>query len=92
MSRYPSTQKAMSASLQPVTLAISGMSCGHCVAAVKSALDAVPGVAVQNVTIGSATVALDPATSPDTALAAVREAGYEARLATTAPGTSPQAG
>ena len=71
----------MSANAQPVTIAISGMSCGHCVAAVKSALDAVPGVAVQNVTIGSATVALDPATSPDTAIGAVREAGYEAELA-----------
>ena len=77
---------------QPVTLAISGMSCGHCVAAVKSALDAVPGVAVQNVTIGSATVALDPATSPNTALTAVREAGYEAQVATTASGASPRAG
>ncbi len=66
------------------------MSCGHCVAAVKSALDAVPGVAVQNVTVGSATVALDSATSPDTALAAVREAGYEAELASTSPGHSPR--
>ena len=82
----------MSASLQPVTLAISGMSCGHCVAAVKSALDAVPGVAVQNVTIGSATVALDPATSPDIALNAVREAGYEAKVATSMPLTPPRAG
>jgi len=80
----------MSASVQPVTLAISGMSCGHCVAAVKSALAGVPGVAVQNVTIGSATVALDPATNPDAALNAVREAGYEAQLATT--GISPRAG
>jgi copper chaperone len=68
------------------------MSCGHCVAAVKSALAAVPGVAVQNVTIGSATVALDSATNADTALKAVREAGYEARLATTTPSTSPRAG
>ena len=81
----------MSTSLQPVTLAISGMSCGHCVAAVKSALDATPGVSVQNVTIGSATVALDSATSADTALAAVREAGYEAQLATTASGTAHRA-
>ena len=82
----------MSAILQPVTLAISGMSCGHCVAAVKSALDAVPGVAVRDVTIGSATVALDPATSPENALNAVREAGYEAHLATTVHGTPPRAG
>jgi len=64
------------------------MSCGHCVAAVKSALDAVPGIEVRNVTIGSATVALDNATSPDTALAAVREAGYEARVDGTAPRAS----
>ena len=71
----------MSTNFQPVTLEISGMSCGHCVAAVKSALNATPGVAVQNVAVGSATVQLEPQTSPDIALAAVREAGYEARLA-----------
>lgn len=82
----------MSASLQPVTFAISGMSCGHCVAAVRSALDAVPGVTIQNVAIGSATVALDPAVSPDTALNAVREAGYQATLAAPTSGLSPRAG
>lgn len=71
----------MSTNSQPVTLEISGMSCGHCVAAVKSALNAAPGVAVQDVTIGSATVKLEPQTSPDIAVEAVREAGYEARVA-----------
>lgn len=71
----------MSTNSQPVTLEISGMSCGHCVAAVKSALNAAPGVAVQDVTIGSATVKLESQTSPDIAVEAVREAGYEARVA-----------
>ena len=70
----------MSTNSQPVTLEISGMSCGHCVAAVKSALNAAPGVAVQDVTIGSATVKLEPQTSPDIVVEVVREAGYEARV------------
>ena len=80
----------MSNNSQPVTLAISGMSCGHCVAAVKSALNAAPGVAVQEVTVGSATVKLEPQTSPDIALAAVREAGYEARVASSTADTTPR--
>ena len=75
------TPELMSTNSQPVTLAISGMSCGHCVAAVKSALEAAPGVVVQNVAVGSATIALDPATTPDVALEAIREAGYSAQIA-----------
>ena len=78
----------MSNNSQPVTLEISGMSCGHCVAAVKSALNAVPGVAVQDVTVGSARVKLEPQTSPDTVVEAVREAGYEARIASVTADTS----
>ena len=70
----------MSTNSQPVTLAISGMSCGHCVAAVKSALAAVPGLSVRDVAVGSATVTLEPQTPPDTVIEAVREAGYEARV------------
>lgn len=80
----------MSANSQPLTLEISGMSCGHCVAAVKSALHAAPGVAVQDVTIGSATVTLEPQISPDIVLGAVREAGYEARIASSTTGTTPR--
>jgi mercuric transport protein len=44
-----------------VTLAITGMTCGHCVAAVKKALAAVPGVEAVEVTLSppQAAVAYD---------------------------------
>jgi len=65
-----------------VALKIDGMHCGHCVAKVSKALAAVPGVAVKNVEIGSATVEYDPArTGLDAIAGAVHEAGYEAHAA-----------
>lgn len=42
------------------TLQIDGMSCGHCVSRVNKALTAMPGVKVEQVAVGSATVQLDP--------------------------------
>lgn len=43
------------------TFQISGMSCGHCVHAVRKALESTEGVVVESVEIGSATVTVDPA-------------------------------
>ena len=65
--------------MKQMKLEVSGMSCGHCVHAVREALAAVPGVKVEDVTIGSATVAFDEtkATVGDL-VDAVSEAGYEA--------------
>jgi copper chaperone len=61
-----------------VTIAINGMSCGHCVAAVSKALAAVPGVTAEAVQIGSATVTIDPALgSLSAAEAAIDTAGYD---------------
>lgn len=61
-----------------LNLEIEGMTCGHCVAAVKKALDAVAGATVENVKVGSASVAYDPTvTSVDAIKNAVRDAGYE---------------
>lgn len=77
----PAPQDAAAAPTQ-VSLAIDGMSCDHCVAAVREALDGLPGVDVQRVAIGMASVTVDStATSSDALLEAVREAGYEARVA-----------
>ncbi|HKG95417.1 MAG TPA: heavy-metal-associated domain-containing protein [Gemmatimonadaceae bacterium] len=68
--------------MERVTLDIAGMSCGHCVGAVTRALQSVNGVAVERVSVGSATVAFDPAVvSTDDVARAVEEAGYEARPA-----------
>lgn len=64
--------------METVTIGISGMSCGHCVAAVNKALAAVPGVLVEQVQIGSATVAFDPATTTRATIdSAIDEAGYD---------------
>lgn len=68
--------------MKSVDLAISGMSCGHCVRAVSQALAEVPGVEVENVGIGSARIRAgdDPATV-NAAIEAVRDAGYDAEVA-----------
>jgi copper chaperone CopZ len=61
---------------------VSGMSCGHCEAAVRSEVTQIPGV--DGVTVSAATGRLVvTSTQPidaDTVLGAVDEAGYEATL------------
>ena len=65
-----------------VNFAVGGMSCGHCVAAVREALAELPGVEVRQVAVGMASVAVDEtATSQAALVAAIRDAGYEARVA-----------
>ena len=60
-----------------LTLDISGMSCGHCVASVSRTLKAMPGVQVEAVTIGSATIDFDEAkVSADAITKAVTDEGY----------------
>lgn len=56
------------------TLKIGGMSCGHCVAAVKSAIADLPGVKTLSVTIGEAVVETE---NLDTVKAAIEEEGYD---------------
>jgi copper chaperone len=64
------------------TLAIEGMHCGHCVSAVRGALSATPGVHVEDVQIGRATIELDDEqTSLGEVLDALDEVGYEGREA-----------
>ncbi|HEX6815881.1 MAG TPA: cation transporter [Gemmatimonadaceae bacterium] len=66
--------------MERVIIEIEGMSCGHCVAAVARALRAVPGVDVEQVAVGSATIVYDPgAVSLDRIRAAVRAEGYTPR-------------
>ena len=66
--------------MERVTIQIDGMSCGHCVAAVGRALRAIPRVDVEEVVLGSATIAYDPdAASLDRIHAAVRAEGYTPR-------------
>ena len=64
--------------METVTIGINGMSCSHCVSAVQKAVAAVLGVTVEGVQIGSATVAIDPATGSRAAVdAAIESAGFE---------------
>ena len=62
-------------------MTIDGMSCGHCVRAVRNALEALPGVTVEDVRVGAATIEADgsPA-SIETIKAAVEDAGYAAEV------------
>jgi copper chaperone len=65
--------------MKQLKLEVAGMSCGHCVHAVREALAAVPGVKVEDVKIGSASVAFDEAKANVGDLVdAVSDAGYEA--------------
>lgn len=58
-------------------LSIDGMTCNNCVRHVRNALSSVPGLDVDDVSIGSAVVRFDPATvTEEQVLAAIREAGY----------------
>lgn len=58
-------------------LRIEGMSCGHCVSAVKKALEAVDGVTAVEVEVGRARVEADPARAGRARLArAIEDEGY----------------
>jgi copper chaperone len=64
------------------TLHIGGMTCGHCVAAVRRALEAVPGVVVRDVHLGSAEIEVEvPEPSKERLVAALEEEGYRLDLA-----------
>ena len=66
--------------MEQITMNISGMSCGHCVSAVTKALHAIDGVDVEQVSVGSALLAYDPArTSLEQIESAIENAGYGVR-------------
>ena len=63
--------------MERLTMKIDGMTCGNCVAHVTKALKTLEGVTLEQVSIGSATVSYDPATtSPEQIASAVEEEGY----------------
>ena len=65
--------------MERLRLSIDGMTCQHCVRAVTSALQAVPGVTVEHVEIGTAVVDYEPAQATEQAIVdAVNDEGYEA--------------
>ncbi len=65
-----------------LNLTIEGMSCAHCLHAVRGRLERTPGVDVKSVQIGSAVVDYDPAkTSVDDIEEAIADEGYTAFVA-----------
>jgi len=66
--------------MEKLSLSISGMSCGHCVSRVTKALQGLDGVAVENVTVGTATLSFDPdRVTPQRITGAVDDLGFQAR-------------
>lgn len=62
-------------------LQITGMSCGHCSAAVTKALKAVPGVTDAQVDLSAGTANVQGQADAQTLVHAVEEAGYTAQVA-----------
>ena len=68
--------------MERLTLTIEGMSCEHCVRAVRGRLERTPGVKVDDVQVGSATLDFDPATTDiDDIEEAIADEGYTAFVA-----------
>jgi copper chaperone len=67
--------------MERLEMEIGGMSCGHCVGAVKGALGQLGGVTVEEVKIGAAKVSYDPgAVTPERIVQAIEDEGYEPRV------------
>lgn len=63
--------------MKTMDLTIEGMSCGHCVMAVRKELSKLPGVTVESVGVGNARVHIDEASASQEMLAkAIDKAGY----------------
>ncbi len=73
------TEQPTTDGAQRLDLTIGGMTCSHCVTAVREALESLSGVAVEHVRIGKASVTLAPdGASPAALIEAIQEAGYQA--------------
>jgi copper chaperone len=69
----------MGAAMERLNLTIEGMTCEHCLRAVRGRLAATPGVRIEDVAIGSAVIEYDPAkTSLDDIQEAIADEGYTA--------------
>lgn len=59
-------------------LKVNGMTCMHCVAAVKKALEQVPGVETAEVSLEKAQAVVTGEADVQTMVAAIKEEGYNA--------------
>ena len=60
------------------TLRVNGMTCMHCVAAVKKALEQVPGVETADVSLDKAQAVVTGDANVQAMVAAIKEEGYSA--------------
>jgi copper chaperone CopZ len=66
--------------VQELVFRVSGMTCDHCVAAVRAEIVKVPGVASADVALASKQVVVHgDGIDPDAVRAAVEQAGYDAQ-------------
>jgi copper chaperone CopZ len=66
--------------MERTNFVIRGMGCGSCVSKVSAALASLPGVVVENVKVGAATVLIDPAKTTSRRLVeAIAAAGFDAQ-------------
>lgn len=64
--------------MKDIVIAISGMSCGHCLNAVNRALAGVAGIEVRSVQVGRAELRVpDGGDATTEAFAAIEDAGYK---------------
>jgi len=68
--------------MQHVNLTIEGMTCEHCVRAIRGRLEQTPGVKVGDVQVGSVALDYDPSTTNlDDIEEAIADEGYTAFVA-----------
>jgi copper ion binding protein len=60
-----------------MVLEVRGMSCGHCVAAITSAVTSLPGVTGVDVDLAEGAVRVDGAPDASAVTAAIEDAGYD---------------
>jgi Cu+-exporting ATPase len=88
MNEQQQRQTESAAPLERYRLAVMGMRCGHCVAAVEKAVAALPGVESVDVSLESSSAEVVGGL-PHQAIEAIKEAGYEARPIAEIPESCP---
>ena len=69
--------------MERVTISIGGMSCAHCVRHVETALRRLPGVVIEEIGVGHATILTDPQkVGAGDLVRAVEASGYTAQVTT----------
>lgn len=66
--------------METITLKVTGMTCGHCVAAVTKALQKIPGVDAVEVTLEPGQAVVTGSADPQALVAAIQDEGYGAEL------------